>query len=315
MLNLASGGRLDPLIIAITTAGVMSDRTGRDSVCYDLYKHGCDVAEGLVDDPSFFFAWWGAPLGADHLDPEVWKSANPGYGDLIDPEDFESSVRRTPENEFRTKRLNQWVAAASAWFPQGSWMECAENHQVKDGDPVVLGFDGSFNNDTTALVLATVEENPHIDVVALWEKGPDDPDDWVVPVSEVEDAIRDACRKYRVVEVVCDSYRWQHSLDLLRQERLPMVDYPQRSERMAPATAKFYTAVMNKAMSHSGNIDLARHVNNAILKTDSRGSRLTKESTWSSRKIDLAVAAVMAFDRATQAKKPASRVINLNAID
>jgi phage terminase large subunit-like protein len=35
-----------------------------------------------------------------------------------------------------------------------------------------------------------------------------------------------------------------------------------------------------------------------MLKTDSRGSRLAKESKSSARKIDLAVAAVMAFDRA-----------------
>jgi phage terminase large subunit-like protein len=39
-------------------------------------------------------------------------------------------------------------------------------------------------------------------------------------------------------------------------------------------------------------------MNNAVLKTDNRGQRLSKDARFSARKIDLAVAAVMAFDRA-----------------
>jgi phage terminase large subunit-like protein len=50
------------------------------------------------------------------------------------------------------------------------------------------------------------------------------------------------------------------------------------------------------------------------LKTDARGSRLSKETKKSQRKIDLAVAAVMAFDRARHnAKRSAPRIINLGA--
>jgi phage terminase large subunit-like protein len=43
---------------------------------------------------------------------------------------------------------------------------------------------------------------------------------------------------------------------------------------------------------------LARHLANAVLKTDSRGSRIVKESPHSPRRIDLAAAAVMAVDQA-----------------
>jgi hypothetical protein len=40
--------------------------------------------------------------------------------------------------------------------------------------------------------------------------------------------------------------------------------------------------------------DLVRHVGNAIVKNDSRGHRIVKEHKDSTRRIDLAVAAVMA---------------------
>jgi phage terminase large subunit-like protein len=56
---------------------------------------------------------------------------------------------------------------------------------------------------------------------------------------------------------------------------------------------------MNRSLTHSSDPRLARHIGNTVLRTDARGSRITKESKHSSRKIDLAVAAVMAFDRAS----------------
>lgn len=134
VLTLGSGARLDPLTLAITTAGVMYDRLGQESICYRLYKHGIEVAKGYTEDPSFFFAWWGAPEGGDHRDPKVWEAANPAYGDLIDPDDFTAAVVTTPEAEFRTKRLNQWVSAATAWLPAGAWEECVDlERQIPDG--------------------------------------------------------------------------------------------------------------------------------------------------------------------------------------
>ncbi len=67
---------------------------------------------------------------------------------------------------------------------------------------------------------------------------------------------------------------------------------------MTPATTRFYEAVVNGTMTHSGDRALARHVGNAVLKADSRGTRIYKVHKHSTRRIDLAVAALMAFDRA-----------------
>lgn len=315
VLTLGSGARFDPLTLAITTAGVMYDSLGQESICYRLYKHGVDVARKHVEDPAFFFAWWGAPEGADHRDPAVWAAANPAYGDLIDPDDFAAAVVTTPEAEFRTKRLNQWVSAATAWLPAGAWDECADHdRKIPDGSSVVLGFDGSYNNDSTALIVCTVGENPFTDVAWASERPSNAPQDWVVPIDEAEDAIRDACRRWKVKEVACDPARWARSMQVLAAERLPMVEFPQSGARMIPATERFYEAVMNKAISQSGNADLARHIGNAVIRRTSRGGHLQKDAKSSPRKIDLAVAAVMAFDRASfYAKKTRGAAINLNA--
>jgi len=61
---------------------------------------------------------------------------------------------------------------------------------------------------------------------------------------------------------------------------------------------RFYEAVVNKTLTHSGDPRLARHVDNCVVKVDARGSRIAKDTKNSPRKIDLAVAAVMALDQA-----------------
>ncbi|MFI2184608.1 terminase TerL endonuclease subunit [Streptomyces sioyaensis] len=308
VMALAAGARLDPMLIGITTAGVKSDSTGKDSICYRLFQYGQRLAAGEEVDPSFFMAWWGAPDDADHRRPETWQMANPAYGDLIDPEDFEAAVKRTPEAEFRTKRLNQWVNTAETWLPAGSWDACrGELDAISDHVEVCLGFDGSFNGDSTALVVVSCPvdgEAPHVDVVEAWERPAEAGPGWTVPILDVEAAIRAACRRWDVREIVCDPYRWGRTYQVLEDEGLPIVEFPQSPARMIPATTRFYEAVMNRTVTHSGDPRLARHLANCVVRTDSRGSRLSKDAKHSPRKIDLAISAVMALERACQEPEP-----------
>jgi phage terminase large subunit-like protein len=304
VMALATGARLEPLMVGITTAGVKTDSSGSDSLCYGMYQYGCQVASGEVDDPTFYFEWWGAAENSDHRDPDVWRAANPGFDDIVSADDFHSAVLRTPEAEFRTKRLNQWVSTAEAWLPAGAWDECAGSADpIPDGTEVVIGFDGSFNNDATAITVVTCpkgDEKPHVDVVAAWEKPRMGAQDWTVPIIDVEAEIRAACKRWQVREIVCDPYRWARTYQILEDEGLPIVEFPQSPARMIPATQRFFEAVMNQSVTHSGDARLARHLANCVLRTDSRGSRLSKDSKGSPRKIDLAVSAVMALERACQ---------------
>lgn len=298
VMALAMGARREPLMVGITTAGVRTDATGRDSLCYELYQYGRRVASGEIADSTFFMAWWEPrDPAADHRSPDTWREANPGLGDLVAVEDFESGVLRTPEAEWRTKRCNQWVSSAQAWLPSGAWDACAKPGPIPDGAEVILGFDGSFAHDSTALVAVSVPgegELPHVDVVECWERPPGAGQEWRVPILEVEDTIRRACRRWQVRWIACDPFRWARTYQILEDEGLPVLEFPQSPQRMVPATQRFYEAVVNQQLTHSGDPRLARHIENCTVYTDSRGSRLRKDARNSPRKIDLAVAAVMA---------------------
>jgi len=304
VMSLAMGARGNKAsLMAITTAGTKADSTGRDSIAYTLYNYGKSIAKGETEDDSFFMAWWEAE--GDHKAPEVWAAANPGFADLNDENDFKSAVRRTPEAEFRTKRCNQWVSSQIAWLPNGAWDACEGEFHVKHDDEIVLGFDGSFSGDASVVVGATVpkneEEPSRVFLVKAWEKQETDSDEWRVDISDVENTIIEFCKEHRNVrEIACDPFRWQRSMQVLEDMGLPVVEWPSTSaRRMVPACAKFYDAVTSKQIVHDGDPTLSRHLENAVTKVDSLGPRIVKEKRNSMRKIDGAVAAVLAYDRAT----------------
>ena len=309
VFSLAMGNRGNiGQLVAITTAGVKSDATGSDSIAYTLYQYGKKVASGEIVDPSFFMAWWEADQDADHRDPLQWAKANPGFDDIVAKADFESAVKRTPEAEFRTKRLNQWVSSQISWLPNGAWDVCAANELPDPDAEIMVGFDGSFSGDTTVLVGCTVpkeeDEKPHVFLIKAWERrdGIDD-DTWRVPIQEVEQTIIEFCASHNVREVACDPYRWQRSMEVLADYGLPIVEYPSTSaRRMVTSCAKFFDYVTDEQMTHDGNPLLARHLSNAVTKSDALGVRIVKENRNSSRRIDAAVAAVIALDRATSGR-------------
>lgn len=300
VMQLGMGARREPLLLSITTAGVKTDSTGQDSIAYNLYQYGQKVIRGEYDDPSFFMAWWEASIESDHRDPETWKLANPAFGDLNSEEDFVSAVKRTPESEFRTKRTNAWVSSQTAWLPNGVWEARESKREVDKDVPVILGFDGSFSGDASVIIGVTIEEMPHVFMIEAYEKQPEDDDTWRVDSLTVENAIIEACNKYNVVEIACDPFRWQRSMQVLQDAGLPIVEWPSTSAaRMIPACAKFYDAVVGEKLTQDGNALLTRHISNAVVKVDRLGPRIVKEHRGSPRKIDAAVASIIAFDRAT----------------
>ena len=312
VMALAMGARVAPLMLIVTTAGVRTDSTGTDSIAYTLWQYGCRVAAGELDDPTFYMAWWSPPDDAAMDNPRADRAANPGLGDILDPEELRGAAAKAQvggasESEYRIKRRNTWVAASVAALPSGALEDRATKRKLGADEPVVLFFDGSFNHDCTGLVAVSVEAQPHIEVVACWERPPDDPH-WRVPVSEVDAKVRETCRDRKVLELACDPFRWAQPMEQWAADGLPVVEYPTSSpSRMVPAWAKWYDAVTGKRVTTDGDPRLERHARNTVLKVDRLGPRPVKEHRGSPRSIDLHICAIGGFDRATaQAAQPAT---------
>lgn len=291
--------RRDAWELAITTAGWDSG-----SLLGRLYQHGRHLVAGETTDPGFLFIWWeaSAPWALDdpiQLEAAI-REANPAIGDFLALDRVVARYREVPEFEFRRYYLNQWVSAPERWLPLGAWdAQARPDRAVPDGAEIVLGFDGSYAGDSTALVGATLDG--HLFVIALWEKLTSAPASWRVDILDVEEAVRRACQRWRVRAIGCDPFRWQRSLALLLEEGWPILEWPSHQpSRMAPACTQFYEAVTNELLTHDGHERLTMHIGHCVMKTDSRGSRIVKDHKDSERHIDLAVAAVIAYDLAVR---------------
>lgn len=191
-MQLASGKRDRSLVLSISTAA-----GDKDGVMYRLTEHG-----RTGDDPSFYLCEYNVPDGCDLDDEAAWHIANPALHDFLAIDALRSTLKTTREEVFRRYRLNQWVGTVGAWMPWGSWEEVVDNERLIDPEePVVLAFDGSISDDSSAIVGCTVNDS-HIFVVNLWEK--DGEPGWRVPRAEVTRAVDSAFERYSVTELACD---------------------------------------------------------------------------------------------------------------
>ncbi|GAA3044136.1 hypothetical protein GCM10010528_24430 [Gordonia defluvii] len=295
VLTLAQGKRPKSTLVAIGTPGPDPN----DQVLVDLRTAAADHPE----DKSLVWREFSASGFEDHpVDCEhCWSLANPALDDFLHRDALVALLPpKTREATFRRARLCQFVTELDgAFLPAGVWADLGTGEPVPDGADVVLAFDGSFSDDTTALLVGTVSTVPHFDKVKVWEK-PSGDDTYRVPVAEVEDEIRNACRRWNVVEIVADPFRWTRTLQALEAESLPICEFPHSPARLTAATGDLYSAALNGRLSHSGDPTLAAHVGAAVIVEDARGIRLSKASrSRKAKKVDLAACLVMAHSRAT----------------
>lgn len=276
---------------------------GDGSVAEGTHEYAKRAAEGRIRDVSLLFdhkqagSKWEASKKRDRL-----AGLREVYGPAAAWMDLEAIANsyddpQTSAAEWERYWFNRPVSLQGSWLSQKAWDECFDPRPIPDGARVVLGLDGSFSGDSTALSVVELGEFPHLSVAGLWERPVED-HEWRVPILDVEEAIRTACLRWQVVEITADPARWARSLEVLAGEGLPVTEFPQSPSRMTPATQRFTDMINQRQLTHDGNPSLARHVSNAVLKNDARGMRIYKETKSSPKKIDLAVASVMAVERA-----------------
>lgn len=301
----ASGKRPQSLTLAISTPG-----TSEDSIMWDLVKLGRSG-----EDPAFHLKEFASPEGSSPDDMEAVRAGNPAMtcAKPFLSEDGILAARKTlREPAFRQLRMGQWAKGVASWLEFGQFEALADVlRSVPDKTQITLGFDGSSSGDSTALVACTVEPNPHVFVVGIWENPGDTK--WRVPREEVSAHVDMAFETFDVVDMACDPWGWRSEMEQWASKygsrRILEWDTSRRT-RMAPATDRLYQLISTKEISHDGDPRLMKHFTNCVAEATPQGTVVTKDKRMSKKKIDAAVATIAAVDRAqfhtnTQKKKRA----------
>lgn len=300
----AAGKREESLTLAISTPS-----TSAETIMWELVEHG-----RTAWDPAFYLREYAAPDGCQVNDRQAWQTANPALScekPFMAEDALAALVRTTREPVFRQLRLGQWVGQVDSWLPWGAWEGCADpGRVVLPGERVVMAFDGSASGDSTALVGCTLDG--FLFVVGLWQNDGDPR--WRVPREEVDAAVADAFLKYEVLELACDPWGWRSEIETWakRHGETRVLEYNTgAAQRMAPATDRLYQAVAAGTVTHDGDEQLAVHIGNCVAKPTPMGDLVSKDKRMSPRKIDAAVAAIIAFDRAAVAQPAPAKVYHV----
>lgn len=256
---------------------------------------GRALAEAGDTGSGIAYFEWSAADDVDPGDEDAWPTFMPALGHTVTLGAVRHARAGMTDGDFRRAYLNQVRQHDARWLPDGAW--AARRHPdglvlPDDGSSVFLGFDGSYNGDSTAIVGVTSEG--HVFKVAVWERPKDAADDWVVPRWEVDAAVRQAFARWSVLGMAVDRSRWMRETQEWSDAFGVVVDVPQSPARMSAACAAFYKAVVTGGLTHDGDADLARHIAGAITRETPDGAYIRKEGRHSPLKVDLAVAAVLA---------------------
>ena len=265
------------------------------------YGDSSDHVDGcVIHDPPCPPGW----VAIDGLVARVWDlDANP----------------QTSRADF----LNQITEAGNAWVAPVEWAACADpTRVVADGEVVTLGFDGSRGRargkaDATALIGCRVQDG-HLFEVGVWEQpdGSRNLPPWEPPEVEVDAAVHAAFRRWRVVGFYGDPSMWdghmaaweakyagrlkikatlQHPIRWPKTAMARVVGSLERLRSAITLSARAAGDGGTRSLTHDGSFALTRHVLNARLRETRGGLFIAKEHPDSTRKIDSAYAAMLAW--------------------
>lgn len=178
----------EPWMLDTTTAWQPGERSVAEQAA-DRYAHlpveECVLKHGVLydhrqgDEPAKF-----------RDDRSLAKAIRPGYGPAAEWMDFQRIVRvirdaEDPEQEAYRYYLNRPRAEAEMWLAKAEVAAALDTVEVPEGAMVCAGFDGSENDDHTALFGCT--EQGDLFTVGVWAPADEDDLGWRLDVDAAVD--------------------------------------------------------------------------------------------------------------------------------
>jgi phage terminase large subunit-like protein len=319
------GAREQPLLLMITTAGF-----NIAGPCYDQEVEAKKVLEGVLDDPELFALIYTIDEGDDWTKPEALRKANPNFGISVD-EDFLLAQQRgaiqsaAKQTRFKTKHLNIWCSAKSAWLNLLDWNRCADYtlrpEQFK-GERCYVILDLASRSDICVIMLMfvkviggkqhfylfgryylpehAIENDPkNSGAYRKWviEGFLEQHDGAEIDFDLIEQDTLEMVAEYGPEEVVFDPYRAAQLEQRLTKNGVTAVEFRQIVNNMSLPMKELEAAIKAGRVHHDGNPLLTWMMSNVVAKLDAKDNIYPRKEK-PEQKIDGPVAAIMGVGRA-----------------
>lgn len=296
----------DPWQLSVTTAGDPSE----DSIARRDFLHGMRIYKGEIEQPRMFFYHRGTTDENAKFDTmgQRMRALKEASGEEASKfRDLRSVALKWDEESSDKAYLervwcNRWIKSAKSAFDVKAFNALGDPSLViEPGSRVTLGFDGSVNQDSTALVMTEISTGIQ-NIIGLWER-PEGVKEWSVPVGEVDEAVDFCFNNFEVVLMHADPPYWQSYLSKWEGKYGNRVrEWPTRTTiKMYYAIRAYEEAIESGALGHNDDERFKRHIasagKNMLGRFDDEGKemyRLAKVSEG--RKYDVAMAAILSWD-------------------
>ena len=311
------GAREQPMLSIITTAG-----TNIGGPCYEQRRDVIRILEGEVKDETIFGIIYGIDEGDRWDDPASLIKANPNYevsvfGDFLLAQLEAAKRSSSKQNAFRTKHLNDWVGAKSAWMNMLAWQRQKREFEIEDfeGYPCWVGVDLASKLDVAALVMLFRKDGAYyciprfyVPEIALEENEkyrtlvlegamiatPGEMTDYGFIEQELNEL---AARGADIQDIAFDPAQATYLMTRLDQSGLPVTEVAQNVRNMSEPMKEVEALTLSRKLWHDGNPTMTWMMGNVVAKVDAKEHIYPRKET-KANKIDGAVALIMAMARA-----------------
>jgi phage terminase large subunit-like protein len=276
---------------------------GESELLWELYKLGVSPdehpdgrGERLDRDLPLFanrearlLAYW------DHEPRMPWQT-----------ERYYATQRRTLRpGTYARLHENRWTASEDTFITPALWDACVDPAlrplRPTHGRPLYVGVDASTKHDSSAVVAVYWTDDDRVAVAhhRIWQPTAGKPMDLE---ATIEAELKELKARYTVRQILCDPYQLHRSLTTLKQQGLPVVEFPQTQGSATRMGQALFDALNGKTLVCYDAEDLRQQALNTVAVESDRGFRITK--TTSAKKIDAIVALSMAVVSALDHPRP-----------
>ena len=312
------GAREQPLMLVISTAG-----DNLSGPCHELQQQAEAVLQGTTSDDRMFAMIFTCDEDDAWDSDEALIKANPNLdvsvsGEFLRHQREKARRSATKQNQYRTKHLNQWVGARTAFLNMLEWQRQKRPFEIEDmaGAPCWIAVDLASKVDLTALAMlfykdeqfflkprfyvpeSAVEENEKYRdflTAGLLTETPGNMTDYAY----VEDDLVDLASQVNLQDIAFDDWQSSYLMTRLDQRGLKVVNYNQTTRNMSDPMKEVEARVGNRQFWHDGNSVMTWMAGNVASKVDAKGNVYPRKGNEHDPlcKIDGFVVTVMAMGR------------------
>lgn len=317
VIKSSMGMRTQPLMVVITTAGF-----NLESPCYDMFKLGIEVLNGVKIDDTFFPFIFTLDDDDDIDDERNWVKCQPNIDvtvtrDFMRGELVKMKNDSTAEVGVKTKTFNMWCTSSMVWVKPEVVVANMKDIKLEDyiGYTGVIGVDLGSVNDLTAVSLMiptldkkiffnwsflpfdTYKAHPNKELYAKFIKEgsliltPGNVTDY----DYIANKIRGINETIPVTAVYFDKWNSTQFAITMTEMGFNMVEFSQAIGNYNAPTKEFQRLLLTNELILDKSSNFLWQMSCVTIKVDSNGNEKPMKTSWTTQKIDNVISCTTAL--------------------